>query len=211
MIYRIADLAVEIRARYDYVTRQCADYLAPLGTVPDFTVEVSDEVLSASHAQAPDFSVAYHESLCVYRAICQKMLDYGGFLLHAAVIEVDGRAYAFSAPSGTGKSTHIKLWRRVLGERVQIVNGDKPILRYRDGRFMGMPCPFGGIIYPFAIDPKNQGSKRDKNTFRFAKIVCLSKDFNLKINWGTQTPFVIEDPITREAYQVGGSGNETVP
>jgi len=79
-------------------------------------------------------------------------------------------------------------------------------LLYRDGRFMGMPCPFGGIIYPFAIDPKNQGSKRDKNTFRFAKIVCLSKDFNLKINWGTQTPFVIEDPITREAYQVGARG-----
>lgn len=144
MIYRIADLAIDIRARYDYVTRQCADYLAPLGTVPDFAVEVSDEALSASHAQAPDFSVAYHESLCVYRAICQKVLDYGGFLLHAAVIEVDGRAYAFSAPSGTGKSTHIKLWRRVLGEKVQIVNGDKPILRYKDGRFIAYGTPWCG-------------------------------------------------------------------
>ncbi len=144
MIYCIADMTVEIRARYDYVTRQCADYLAPPGAVPDFTVEIDDKTLAASQKEAPDFSIAYHESLCVYRAICKEMLAHGGFLLHAAVIEVDGRAYAFSAPSGMGKSTHIALWRRLLGGRVQIVNGDKPILRYRDGRFIAYGTPWCG-------------------------------------------------------------------
>lgn len=34
----------------------------------------------------------------------------------------------FTAPSGTGKSTHIALWRKYLGEQVKIINGDKPIL-----------------------------------------------------------------------------------
>ena len=144
MIYRIAGLAIEIRARYEYVARQCAAYLAPEGTTPDFSVEVTDEALAASQAQAPDFSIAYHESLCVYREICKKILAYGGILLHAAVIEVDGRAYAFSAPSGTGKSTHISLWRRTLGERVQIINGDKPILRYEGGRFIAYGTPWCG-------------------------------------------------------------------
>lgn len=144
MIYRIADMTVDIRARYDYVVRQCAGYLAPEGAAPDFTVEIDEQTIAASQKQAPDFSLAYHESLCVYRAICKKMLAYGGFLLHAAVIEVDGRAYAFSAPSGTGKSTHIALWRRLLGERVQIVNGDKPILRYRDGHFIAYGTPWCG-------------------------------------------------------------------
>ena len=144
MIYRIADLAIDIKARYDYVVKQCAAYLAPEGTVADFTVEVSDEALAASQAQVPNFSAGYHESLCVYREICNRMLAYGGILLHAAVIEVDGRAYAFSAPSGTGKSTHIALWRRTLGERVQIINGDKPILRYRDGRFIAYGTPWCG-------------------------------------------------------------------
>lgn len=144
MIYRIADLAIEIKARYDFVVRQCSGYLAPEGTTPDFTVEVSDAALDASYAQAPEMGLPYHESLCVYREICKKMLAYGGFLLHAAVIEVDGRAFAFSAPSGTGKSTHIALWRRVLGERVQIINGDKPILRYQDGRFIAYGTPWCG-------------------------------------------------------------------
>lgn len=144
MIYRIADLNIEIQNRYDYVARQCAAYRAPEGAVADFSVAVSEQALAASHAQGPDFSLPYHESLCVYREICKKMLVYDGFLLHAAVIEVDGRAYAFSAPSGTGKSTHIALWRRLLGERVQIVNGDKPILRYRDGAFTAYGTPWCG-------------------------------------------------------------------
>ena len=144
MIYRIADLNIEIKSRYDFVTRQCAAYVAPEGAVADFSVTVSDEALAASHAQGPEFSLPYHESLCVYREICKKMLSYGGFLLHAAVIEVDGRAYAFSAPSGTGKSTHIALWRRYLGERVQIINGDKPILRYKDGSFIAYGTPWCG-------------------------------------------------------------------
>ena len=79
-------------------------------------------------------------------------------------------------------------------------------LLYRDGRFLGMPCPFGGSIYPFSPNPQEQGSKRAKKDFHSAKVVCLSKDFNLKILWGTQTPFIIDDPVTHEGYEVGVRG-----
>ena len=79
-------------------------------------------------------------------------------------------------------------------------------LLYRDGRFMGMPRPFGGAIFPFAVDPKEQGSKREKKNFYSAKLVCLSKDFNLKVNWGTIQPFMLEDPITKKAYEIGARG-----
>ena len=61
------------------------------------------------------------------------------------MIEVDGRAFAFTAQSGTGKSTHIRLWRRVFGERVGIVNGDKPILRFGDdGILRAYGTPWSG-------------------------------------------------------------------
>ena len=40
----------------------------------------------------------------------------------------------FTAQSGTGKSTHIKLWKKHFGKDVDIVNGDKPIVRvFNDG------------------------------------------------------------------------------
>ena len=48
--------------------------------------------------------------------------------MHGAVIEYEGNGYMFSADSGTGKTTHILLWRKFLGDKVKIVNGDKPFL-----------------------------------------------------------------------------------
>ena len=87
-----------------------------------------------------------------------------------------------------------------------IANADTYNLLYRDGRFLGTPRPFGGAIYPFSLDPTKQGSNRDKKQFHTAKIVTLSKDFNLKVYWGTEIPFMMEDPVTREAYRVGARG-----
>lgn len=87
-----------------------------------------------------------------------------------------------------------------------LASSDNYNLLYRDGRFMGMPCPYGGAIYPFATDPTKQGSKGQKKDFHSAKVVCLSKDFNLKVFWGTDTPFIMEDIDTHKAYEVGARG-----
>ncbi len=87
-----------------------------------------------------------------------------------------------------------------------IASSDTYNLLYRDGRFMGMPAPYGGAIYPFSMDPTKPGTKGQKKQFRSAKVVCLSKDFNLQVLWGTDTPFIIEDPVTHKAYSVGANG-----
>ncbi len=65
-------------------------------------------------------------------------------MMHAAAIEMDGGAYLFSAPSGTGKSTHILQWRKRFGERVHIINGDKPFLQQRDGKLWVCGSPWCG-------------------------------------------------------------------
>ncbi len=87
-----------------------------------------------------------------------------------------------------------------------IAQADNYNLLYRDGRFLGMPQPYGGPIYPFSTDPKKKGSNGEKKGFNTAKIVCLSKDFNLKVNWGTKTPFIMEDSNTNKAYKVIACG-----
>ncbi|MCD7733035.1 MAG: hypothetical protein LUH56_06300 [Oscillospiraceae bacterium] len=63
-------------------------------------------------------------------------------MLHGACISYKNRAYLFTAPSGTGKSTHIGLWQRYLGDNVTIINGDKPIFYIRESgsvRAFGTP------------------------------------------------------------------------
>lgn len=65
----------------------------------------------------------------LYRLAVEELPKHGSFIAHAAVVEYDGLAYAFMAPSGTGKSTHVKLWMDTLRSNCAIINGDKPILR----------------------------------------------------------------------------------
>ncbi len=65
----------------------------------------------------------------LYQFAVEELPKHGSFIAHAAVVKYDGLAYAFMAPSGTGKSTHIKLWMDTLGPEATVINGDKPILR----------------------------------------------------------------------------------
>ncbi|MDO5801344.1 MAG: hypothetical protein Q4Q56_06595 [Coriobacteriia bacterium] len=131
---QIAEVLIAIENRYAFTERLCADYIVDVP--PDecsFLVSVTPEEIAAENSDGGTFSPAYCESLAIYRKICTRMLNYDAFLLHAAVISHAGRGFAFAAKSGTGKSTHIAQWMRALGDGVTVVNGDKPILRWRSG------------------------------------------------------------------------------
>lgn len=55
------------------------------------------------------------------------LIDHDAFLIHGAAIGLGNSAYLFCAPSGTGKTTHCKLWKdRAPG--FYFVNGDKPFI-----------------------------------------------------------------------------------
>ena len=87
-----------------------------------------------------------------------------------------------------------------------LASSDNYNLLYRDGQFLGMPQPYGGPIYPFSPNPTKKGSNGKKKKYHTAKVVCLSKDFNLKVNWGTKTPFIFEDNKTKKAFSIGARG-----
>jgi hypothetical protein len=139
---KIAGVNVAIDNRYEGVRRLCRDYLTD--ETSDFTVSVGEsEIEDEVAASVTPVTSAYAESICIYRKICRKMPDNDAFLLHSAVVGYEGRAYAFSAPSGTGKSTHARIWtERFTGAR--IINGDKPIIRFTDGKAYIYGTPWCG-------------------------------------------------------------------
>ena len=97
----------------------------------DLVVSVTQADIDAERECSTDehsWSDAYLETLAVLRRIAEWAPQHRRLLVHGAAIQYDGRAYLFTAPSGTGKSTHIKLWRRYLGAAVRVVNGDKPFV-----------------------------------------------------------------------------------
>ena len=143
MIYRIADLDVKINNRFPFTDKFCKDYLAADGERFDLEVSVSDEDLATEKKQSPDFSDGYIENICIYRNICNRMPTFNRFLMHCAVVEYDGKCYAFLGRSGTGKSTHTSLWLKNL-PNAKILNGDKPILLYDGDSFIVYGTPWQG-------------------------------------------------------------------
>ena len=112
-----------------------------------WTVQViqQDIDLERSRADRPGYSDAYLETLAVYRKIAEKMPEYDTFLFHGSAIAVGGKAYIFTAKSGTGKSTHARLWREMLGEKAVMVNDDKPLVRvHPDGAATVYGTPWDG-------------------------------------------------------------------
>ncbi len=142
-VYKIADVVFSLKTIYGYTPKICEKYLSD--EEPQFDITITKEDIEKEKTLAPEFSDWYLESLAVYRKLCTEITDkYNGFIFHASALAVDGNAYIFTAPSGTGKSTHAKLWRELLGEKVIMINDDKPIFRYVDGDFYVYGTPWDG-------------------------------------------------------------------
>ena len=106
-------------------------------------VMLTDEELAAE-AGADQKPIAYNEFLGLQRKISHLLLEKDTVLMHASVIDVDGKGYAFTAPSGTGKTTQTQLWVKKFGPRAQVVNGDKPFVRFADGQIIAYGTPWRG-------------------------------------------------------------------
>ena len=142
MKIRIAELNIEIAERSPCLAAHCRDYLAAFDA-PDFAAAATDEEIAEEQKRA-GVSPEAAELACVYRAIARVLPDYDAFVFHAAAVMLDGVAYAFAAPSGTGKSTHAALWLRAFGDRATVLNGDKPIFRFVGGQLRAYGTPWCG-------------------------------------------------------------------
>ena len=136
-------LNIKVKSFYDYVYNFCREYLSE--EKPDLSVETTQEKIDAEIATV-DFepSRGYAECVCVYREIAEKLPEYNRCVFHGAVLEYKGKGYIFTAPSGTGKTTHIRLWKKYLGDKVSIVNGDKPILHIEENNVIAYSTPYAG-------------------------------------------------------------------
>lgn len=129
MLYSLADFKIEYSAKYPRFELMCQNYEST-GT-PDFSLSVSDEDIEfeKSVSEIPT-TIGYLETVSFYRKLGEKLPTLDAFILHSALFDVDGVGIALTAVSGTGKTTHMSLWKKLMGERMKIVNGDKPIVRF---------------------------------------------------------------------------------
>lgn len=137
-LYSIADLTVQMDVS-GRTAAQAEPYRVEQGTA-DVALEYDAAGTLERHPELQDLDKA--EYMASGGAFARELLNRDGFQLHASSVILNGRAYLFSAPSGTGKSTHTEKWVRLFGARY--LNDDKPALRLTDRGWMAYGTPWSG-------------------------------------------------------------------
>ncbi len=142
--YRIAELIVDLTAKYEPLRSQAKAYRYEGSEKAIADISISDSYLQQLRRNHPEGQDPLFEYLGTGSNFYTLLLSFQGMMLHASAVEIDGKAYLFSAPSGTGKSTHTALWLQLFGERARIINDDKPALRWQEETFFVYGTPWSG-------------------------------------------------------------------
>lgn len=139
--YQIADLIVEMdvfgKTEQNGVAYKCA---APLHELQaDMRLECDMKEWRECNPNTDMDTLFY---VGINKDFFRQLLQFHGLGIHASTVFYKGYAYLFSAPSGTGKSTHTEKWLRLFG--AEMINDDTPALRKIDGVWYAYGTPWSG-------------------------------------------------------------------
>lgn len=144
-LYKIAGIYVQMKPKYNRTLKQSIPYLSNDIKEPDIIFdEKLDKIVLESQELYKGLSIEDIEYMIYGACFYDTLLKHNGFMLHSSCVVVDNEAYLFSAPSGTGKSTHTQLYLKVFKERAKILNDDKPAIVIEDGQVLAYGTPFSG-------------------------------------------------------------------
>jgi hypothetical protein len=170
-VYKFADIVADVSYETDYIPKQCRDYVSSESPELNISVTAEDVEVEKGKQDAEGYPYGYLESLAFYRKFCNSAVHKDVLLFHSSAISVDGRAYLFAAPSGTGKSTHARLWRQMFGDRAVMINDDKPLIK-----------PVGDIltVYGTPWDGKHKLSSNTSVTVAGICFLARGKENHIK-------------------------------
>ena len=148
----LAGVPIAVQALHESTKRFCSDYLVDKN--PTISVCVAQDDIDTERERSARldkqegkpvrrFSDAYLETLALYRKIADAMIEQDAIVFHGCVLAVDGQAYLFTAPSGTGKTTHARFWLNVV-PGAYVLNGDKPLLLLTGDKVLACGTPWQG-------------------------------------------------------------------
>lgn len=141
---KLTEAAISINCKYDYTIRACKDYIVNSPSIIFSVFATEEDITDEINHSETLVSRDYAEFICLYRKIAEQLPKHNCVVMHGAAITYKDSALLFVAPSGTGKSTHIKLWKDVFKGDVDIINGDKPIASINDEEIIIYGTPWAG-------------------------------------------------------------------
>lgn len=145
MRYKIADCITEYEPHYEMLRQKMEPYQFEGEEEAEICLQLTKSFCEEKQKEQSHLTEAQCEYIFAGSEFYRKFIRKGGMMLHASAVEVDGKAYLFSADSGTGKSTHTKQWQKYFGEdRALIINDDKPAIRKEKSGWTAYGTPFSG-------------------------------------------------------------------
>ena len=149
----IAGLVVGVQPMFQSTREYCRPYLSD--KTPDFFVTVTPEDLIFQQAlleqeaveegiKLRKFKDPFLERATIQRKVADRLLSRDTLMFHGSTVAVDGKAYLFTGPCGTGKSTHTRFWREVFGQRAVMINDDMPFLQITPNGVLAYGSPWSG-------------------------------------------------------------------
>lgn len=129
---KLAGSVFTVDNHYKYLEKLCKDYMVEESGEQ---ISIGKEEIAYEQPEGEQWPAAYLESLAAYRKICERLVDRNIVLFHCSALEFQQKGYLFTGPSGTGKSTHTRLWREYFGSDVRMIEyygaaGSSAIIRF---------------------------------------------------------------------------------
>lgn len=149
-IYNIAKLTVYMNPQGDTLKTRAKPYLHVLQSIPpsqcDIVIHLDKE--QVAYWQKKYNHISYDSAEYHWFSYCffKQSIQHNSLFIHSSAVMYKDNVYLFSAPKGTGKSTHTKLWQQYFGDDCTvIINDDKPLVTISStGNVMAYGNPFSG-------------------------------------------------------------------
>ena len=149
---RIAGMDARIRTAFPgvvsflqaYTVEAVPDSAPVIGFSPEEIASERQRLMQIGQSESANASDAGVEWILIHTALSEYAVSRDVLLMHGSALCMDGAAYLFTAPSGTGKSTHARLWREAFGNRCRMINDDKPFLICRENETLVCGSPWMG-------------------------------------------------------------------
>lgn len=143
MKYEIAGIIVDMNVQFPRLRRQSSGYKYNGNKTADVKIRLDDNFYNRQLTENPHLDYEMIEYIWIGAEFYNQLIGFNGMLLHSSCVVYNNEAYLFSAPCGTGKSTHTQIWLKNF-EGAYILNDDKPAIRITPDGVYAYGTPFSG-------------------------------------------------------------------
>lgn len=141
---KIANVVIMVDNIYHLIERYCMNFITEDEKVDIYVKSTLSKINKEKEYVKEEYSNDIHEVTSVHREICNELLKFDVLFIHASSIAYNDFGLLFLGLSGTGKSTHSRMWKERYPSEVTYIDDDKPLLRKIDGNWMICGTPWNG-------------------------------------------------------------------